>query len=98
MLSMTPDALAAARVSPLPSDTVTDLEFGRAYRDHREADYVQPGDIGGTGNSHRREETPHGLECLFGRAEPVSPGPVLFRCFRAARAKPAHVSSGNNVT
>ena len=29
MLSMTPDARAAARVSPLPSDTVTDLEFGR---------------------------------------------------------------------
>jgi hypothetical protein len=29
MLSMTPDARAAARSSPLPSDTVTDLEFGR---------------------------------------------------------------------
>ncbi len=29
MLSMTPDALAAARSSPLPSDTVTDREFGR---------------------------------------------------------------------
>ena len=29
MLSMTPDALAAASSSPLPSDTVTALEFGR---------------------------------------------------------------------
>jgi len=29
MLSMTPDALAAATSSPLPSDTTTDLEFGR---------------------------------------------------------------------
>jgi hypothetical protein len=29
MLSMTPDALAAATSSPLPKDTATDLEFGR---------------------------------------------------------------------
>jgi hypothetical protein len=29
MLSMTPDAFAAAESSPLPSETVTDREFGR---------------------------------------------------------------------
>ena len=77
MLSMTPDALAAASSSPLPSDTVTALEFGRSDRDHGETDDVEPGDIGHPGNAHNREEAPHRLErLLWGETSRCVPGPV----------------------